>query len=130
MAEKLTQPTLIKRTVNSNNKGPTQTILQETAWSSANPEKSPPMKKKTPSKPAFSGSATLCDTPAAGASREVNVQFSHFAGMLSETAAADTSQMKQLDGILIEARNFESCLKEKKKQLRQTLALISDNLQG
>lgn len=48
----------------------------------------------------------------------------------SERAAADTSQMKELQGILAEAHNLESCLKEKKNHLRQTLALISDKLQG
>lgn len=48
----------------------------------------------------------------------------------SERAAADTGQMKKLQGILTEAQNLESYLKEKKKHLRQTLALISDKLQG
>lgn len=48
----------------------------------------------------------------------------------SERAAKDTSQMKELEDILTEARNLESYLKEKKHHLRQTLALISDKLQG
>jgi len=48
----------------------------------------------------------------------------------SDRASADTSQMKELEVILIEARNLESYLKEKKSHLRQTLALISDKLQG
>lgn len=47
----------------------------------------------------------------------------------SERAAADTSQLKKLEGILTEAQNLESYLKEKKKELRQTLAVISDKLQ-
>lgn len=48
----------------------------------------------------------------------------------SERAAADTAQMKELEGILTKARNLESYLKEKKYNLRQTLAGISDKLQG
>lgn len=48
----------------------------------------------------------------------------------SERAAADTSQMKELQGILTAAQNLESYLKEKKNHLRQTLALISHKLQG
>lgn len=48
----------------------------------------------------------------------------------SEKAAADTSQMKELEGILREAQSLECYLKEKKNHLRQTLALISDKLQG
>lgn len=46
----------------------------------------------------------------------------------SESAAADTAQMKELEGILTQARNLELFLKEKKKHLKQTLALISDKL--
>lgn len=37
--------------------------------------------------------------------------------------------MKELEGILAEARDLESCLKEKKLHLRQMLAVISDNLE-
>uniref|UniRef100_A0A3B5KX50 Uncharacterized protein n=1 Tax=Xiphophorus couchianus TaxID=32473 RepID=A0A3B5KX50_9TELE len=48
----------------------------------------------------------------------------------SERGAADTTQMKELEGILTEARNLESYLKEKKCNLRQTLALISNKLQS
>lgn len=48
----------------------------------------------------------------------------------SERAAADTSQMKALDGLLAEAQSLESYLKEKKNHLKQTLALIADKLQG
>lgn len=47
-----------------------------------------------------------------------------------ERAAADTSQMKELEAILAEARNLEGHLKEKKKHLKETLALISDKLAG
>uniref|UniRef100_A0A3P9INX3 Uncharacterized protein n=1 Tax=Oryzias latipes TaxID=8090 RepID=A0A3P9INX3_ORYLA len=47
-----------------------------------------------------------------------------------ERAAADTSKMKELEILLTEARNLESYLKEKKSHLKQTLAQISDKLQG
>uniref|UniRef100_UPI0037E80D5F testis-expressed protein 12 n=1 Tax=Semicossyphus pulcher TaxID=241346 RepID=UPI0037E80D5F len=126
MAGKLIPPILNKRAVN-NSKGPKQTT-EETEQSPANQVESPPKKKKTPSKP--STSEDLFDATTAGASREVSMLFSKFAELLSERAAADTSQMKELDGILKEAQNLESYLKEKKKHLRQTLALISDKLQS
>lgn len=45
-------------------------------------------------------------------------------------ATADNSQMKELEGILREARNHERYLKEKKKHLTQTLAWISEKLQA
>lgn len=48
----------------------------------------------------------------------------------SDQAAGDTSRMKELEGILAEARDLESYLKEKKQHLRQMLAVISDKLQG
>lgn len=48
----------------------------------------------------------------------------------SERAAADSSQMRELEGILAEAKSLESYLKEKKTHLRQTLAVISDKLLG
>lgn len=48
----------------------------------------------------------------------------------SERAAADTSQMNELQGILAEAQYFESYLTEKKNHLKQTLALISNKLKG
>lgn len=48
----------------------------------------------------------------------------------SERAAIDASQVRELEDILMEARNLESHLKEKKDHLRRTLALISDKLQG
>uniref|UniRef100_A0A8C9Y4G9 Testis expressed 12 n=1 Tax=Sander lucioperca TaxID=283035 RepID=A0A8C9Y4G9_SANLU len=126
---KLIPPTLNKRAVN-NNKAPKQTTPQETEHTPANQDKSPPKKKKPPSKPSTLESADLFVATTAGASREVSMLFSKFAEVLSERAAADTSQMKELEGILTEAQNLESYLKEKKKHLRQTLALISDKLQG
>ncbi|KAM9359106.1 testis-expressed protein 12 [Symphorus nematophorus] len=96
----------------------------------ANQDKSPPKRKKAPSKPSTLESADLFEATNAGASREVSMLFSKLAQVLSERAAADTSQMKELESILAEAQNLESYLKEKKKHLRQTLALISDKLQG
>ncbi|XP_074496767.1 uncharacterized protein tex12 [Sebastes fasciatus] len=128
-AGKLIPPTLNKRAVNSN-KGPKQTTPKETERTPANQDKSPPKKKKPPSTPSTLESANQFEATTAGASREVSMLFSTFAEVLSERAAADTSQMKELEGILTEAQNLESYLKEKKRHLRQTLALISDKLQG
>ncbi|KAF3692576.1 Testis-expressed protein 12 [Channa argus] len=96
----------------------------------ANHEKSPPKKKMPPSKPSTLESPDVLEAIAAGANGEVNMLFSKFAEVLRERAAVDTSQMKELENILIEARNFEDYLREKKKHLRQTLTLISDKLQG
>lgn len=48
----------------------------------------------------------------------------------SERAAADSFQMRELEGILAEAKSLELYLKEKKTHLRQTLAVISDKLLG
>ncbi|XP_034557152.1 testis-expressed protein 12-like isoform X2 [Notolabrus celidotus] len=105
-------------------------LLQQTERSSANPEKSPPKKKRPPSKPSMVEPADLFDATTAGASREVSMLFSKLAEVLSERATADTSQIKQLDGILRETQNLESYLREKKNHLRQKLALISNKLQG
>ncbi|XP_076591405.1 testis-expressed protein 12 [Chaetodon auriga] len=129
MAGKLIQPVLNKRAAN-NNKDPKQTTSQEMECTSANQDRAPPKKKKTPSKPSMLDSADLFEATAAGTSREVSKLFSEFAEVLSERAAADTSQMKELDVLLAEAQNLESYLKEKKIHLKQTLALISDKLQG
>ncbi|XP_042337216.1 testis-expressed protein 12-like, partial [Plectropomus leopardus] len=96
----------------------------------ANRDKSPPTKKQTPSKPPTSEPADLFEATTAGAIREFNMLFSEFSQALSERAAADAAQMKELDRILTEAKNLEAYLKEKKKTLRQTLDLISDKLQG
>ncbi|XP_034557158.1 testis-expressed protein 12-like isoform X4 [Notolabrus celidotus] len=131
MAGKLVPPTLNKRAVNIYNKSPKQATPQEqTERSSANPEKSPPKKKRPPSKPSMVEPADLFDATTAGASREVSMLFSKLAEVLSERATADTSQIKQLDGILRETQNLESYLREKKNHLRQKLALISNKLQG
>lgn len=42
----------------------------------------------------------------------------------------DSSQVKELDDILMEARCLEAHLKEKKDHLRRSLAVISEKLQG
>lgn len=72
----------------------------------------------------------LFEAAAAGASREINGMFAKFTEVLCEKAATDTSKIQELEGILIEARNLEAHLNEKKKVLRQTLALISEKLSG
>ncbi|XP_059187736.1 testis-expressed protein 12-like [Centropristis striata] len=131
VAEKLIPITLNTRAVN-NSKGPKQATTQETQGAPANQDKSPPRKRKTTSRPTTSilESADLFEATTTGGSREVNMLCSEFAEVLSERAAADTFQMKELEDILTEAQNLESYLKEKKKHLRQTLDLISDKLQG
>lgn len=48
----------------------------------------------------------------------------------SERTTADTMLMKELEGVLADARHLESYLKEKKQHLRQTLDLISEKLQS
>ncbi|XP_068565036.1 uncharacterized protein [Cebidichthys violaceus] len=120
MAEDMIPPILNKRAAN-NNKGSNQT-LKETECTPANQEKSPPKKRRVPS--------TSSTVESAGAAGDVSMLFSKFAEVLSEIAAADTHQMKELESILTEAQNLESHLKENKKRLRQTLSLISDKLQG
>ncbi|TKS81486.1 Testis-expressed protein 12 [Collichthys lucidus] len=112
-AGKLAVPTLNKTGVN-NNKGPKQTTAQEMECTPANQEES----------------ADSFEATAAGASREVSMLLFKFAKVLSERAAADSSRMRELEGILAEAKNLESYLKEKKTHLRQTLAVISDKLLG
>uniref|UniRef100_A0AAY4CLY6 Uncharacterized protein n=1 Tax=Denticeps clupeoides TaxID=299321 RepID=A0AAY4CLY6_9TELE len=47
-----------------------------------------------------------------------------------ERATMDASQVNELDSILLEARGLEAHLKEKKELLCQSLAVISDKLQG
>lgn len=62
--------------------------------------------------------------------RRVKVQLLCSRPSHSDRAAVDASRMKELEGILAEARDLESYLKEKKQHLRQMLAVISDKLQG
>lgn len=92
-----------------------------------NEENSPQKKKK---KAPSLESANPFETIAAGVSKVLSVLVSEFAETLRERAAADASQMKELEAILAEARNLEAHLKEKKKHLKETLALISDKLKG
>ncbi|XP_071375649.1 testis-expressed protein 12 [Centroberyx affinis] len=127
---KVIPPTVYMRGVN-NSKGPKQKMPQEMEHTPAHQDKSPPKKKKKAcSKPSALDSADLFERTVAGANREVSMLFSKYAEVLSERAAADASQVKELEGILTEARSLESHLKEKKDHLRRTLALISDKLQG
>ena len=48
----------------------------------------------------------------------------------SERAALDASQVRDLEGILNEARQLEAQLQEKKDNLKHTLVLIADKLKG
>ncbi|XP_037317561.2 testis-expressed protein 12-like isoform X2 [Pungitius pungitius] len=128
MAEKMIPPISNKRPLN-NNKGSKQTE-KETEQTPANQDKSPPKKKKPPSSSSTLESAGLFEATTAGASKDITMLLSTFSEVLSERAAGDASQMKELQGILTEAQKLESYLREKKKRLRQTLALISDKLQG
>ncbi|XP_067103162.1 testis-expressed protein 12-like [Osmerus mordax] len=94
-------------------------------------DNSPAKKKKAPcSNTATSDSSGLFDGALASANKEMNVLFSQYSQALSERAAGDASQVRQLEDILMEARGLEAHLKEKKDNLRRTLALISDKLQG
>uniref|UniRef100_A0A8C7U7P2 Si:dkey-40g16.5 n=1 Tax=Oncorhynchus mykiss TaxID=8022 RepID=A0A8C7U7P2_ONCMY len=112
------------------NKGP-QKMAQEVEQTSAYCDSSPAKNKKThSSKTPASISSDLFEGALAGANREVNMLFSKYSEVLSERAAIDASQVRELEDILMEARNLESHLKEKKDHLRRTLALISDKLQG
>ncbi|XP_075994330.1 uncharacterized protein tex12 [Genypterus blacodes] len=70
------------------------------------------------------------DTTAAGVSSEVSMLFSSYAEALSESAAADSAQMKELELILEEARKLQSHRREKKANLRQTLESISEQLEA
>ncbi|XP_020500518.2 testis-expressed protein 12-like isoform X2 [Labrus bergylta] len=126
MTGKMLPPVLPQRAM-KNSKGPKQPTPHETA---ANQDTSPPMKRKAPSKPSTSESADIFEVTAAGASREFRMLSSKFAQVLCERAAADSAQMEELDGLLREAQNFQAYLIGKKNLLKQTLASISDKLQG
>ncbi|XP_068601725.1 testis-expressed protein 12 isoform X3 [Brachionichthys hirsutus] len=67
------------------------------------------------------------EQPAAG--RDVCSLLMTFSHLLSERVVADTSQISELEGVLAEAATVASCLREKKKYLRQTLSVISEKLQ-
>ncbi|KAG5268081.1 hypothetical protein AALO_G00208020 [Alosa alosa] len=64
------------------------------------------------------------------ANRSLNMLFSEFTELLRERVSVDSSQVNELDDILMEARSLESHLKEKKEHLRHSLAVISEKLQG
>ncbi|XP_060744880.1 testis-expressed protein 12-like [Tachysurus vachellii] len=70
------------------------------------------------------------ETAWSDAVRDINLLFSKYSEVLRERAAVDASQIQELTDILTEAMNLESQLKEKKEHLRQSLAIISDKLQG
>ncbi|XP_075938118.1 uncharacterized protein tex12 isoform X1 [Anarhichas minor] len=100
----------------------------KTECTPANQDKSPLKKRKSLSTPSPVESADVFEAAAADATRDVSMLFSKFAEVLSEIAAADSDQMKELESILTEAQNLESYLKENKKHLRQTLSQIFDKL--
>uniref|UniRef100_A0A665VTN8 Uncharacterized protein n=1 Tax=Echeneis naucrates TaxID=173247 RepID=A0A665VTN8_ECHNA len=116
---KVNLPAVKKRTVNNNVNKSFSAIslssLQQIECTPANQDRSPPKKRKLPNEPSTLESGDL---------------FEATAIMTILRAAADAAQMKELEGVLTEARNLESFLKDKKNHLRQTLALISDKLQG
>ncbi|XP_068601722.1 uncharacterized protein [Brachionichthys hirsutus] len=66
---------------------------------------------------------------ATAAGRDVCSLLMTFSHLLSERVVADTSQISELEGVLAEAATVASCLREKKKYLRQTLSVISEKLQ-
>ncbi|XP_068441540.1 testis-expressed protein 12 [Clinocottus analis] len=125
MAEKMIPPISNKRAVNKN-KGSKQTS-EEMERAPERQDNSPPKKKKS-----FATVTLECEglfeATTAGASRDFSMMLSKFAEVFSERAAADTSQMKELQGLLIEAQDMESYLKEKKKRLRETLSRITERL--
>lgn len=118
VAEKLKRPAINRTTMN--NKGLKQTSSQEMECTNTDQEISPPKKRKPPSETSALESADSFEATAASASREVSMLISKFAEALSERAAADTSQMEELEVILTEARNLETSLKEKKNHLANT----------
>ncbi|KAI1893770.1 hypothetical protein AGOR_G00127090 [Albula goreensis] len=91
-----------------------------------------PMKKKRPPCDKFAASDSLDVFQAAvtDANREVNKLFSKYAEVMSERAAMDSLQIRELEDIVKEVRSLESHLMERKEQLRNSLVVISDKLQG
>ncbi|KAG5836909.1 hypothetical protein ANANG_G00233680 [Anguilla anguilla] len=91
---------------------------------------SSPMKKKRPlcdKSPALN-SLNVFQAAVTDTNREVNVLFSMFAEVMSERAAVDGSQVRELEDIVKEVKGLESHLMERKEQLRRSLAVISDKL--
>ncbi|XP_077578131.1 uncharacterized protein tex12 isoform X2 [Stigmatopora nigra] len=68
------------------------------------------------------------ESTAAGASRDLGVLFSKFGDMLTEMAAVDTAERKELENHLQEAQSLQASLKEDKKKLKQSLVQISETL--
>ncbi|KAL2085850.1 hypothetical protein ACEWY4_019170 [Coilia grayii] len=66
----------------------------------------------------------------ADANTRLTMLFSDFTEVLRERASADSMQVKELGDLLIEARDLEAHLKEKKEHLRHSLAVISQKLQA
>ncbi|XP_068174122.1 uncharacterized protein [Antennarius striatus] len=110
----------------NNNK---QTTTQEVECTPATPDKSP-LKKRKPSCEPTLKSADLFEVTTTAARKDICSLMTTLSNLLRERAVADTSQIKELEGILVGAANVESHLKEKKEYLRQTLSVISDKLQG
>ncbi|KAF7219296.1 uncharacterized protein [Nothobranchius furzeri] len=126
MAGKLMPPA--QQTLSNTNSG-NQATSQETGCILPNQDKRQRKKKSYLVETPASDSANPFEATAAGAGIEINMLLTKFADVLSRRAAEDALQMNELECMLIEARNLESYLREKKSRLRQTLAVISDKLQ-
>ncbi|KAL0973056.1 hypothetical protein UPYG_G00198310 [Umbra pygmaea] len=113
------------------NKGQKRNVAQEVDGTFSYCGNSPEKKKSNSGITTLAlKSSDLFDTVLAGANREVNMLFSKYSEVLSERAAVDAAQVRELEDLLLKARNLESQLRDKKDRLRRTLALISDKLQG
>ncbi|XP_009988822.1 PREDICTED: testis-expressed sequence 12 protein [Tauraco erythrolophus] len=62
--------------------------------------------------------------------KEIMNLLSKYAHILSERAAMDASYVKELDGILKEARTIETHLKQKRESLKQRFTVITNTLQS
>ncbi|XP_009995722.1 PREDICTED: testis-expressed sequence 12 protein [Chaetura pelagica] len=62
--------------------------------------------------------------------KEIMNLLSKYAQILSERATTDASYVRELDGILKEARTLENNLKQKKESLKQRFAVLANTLQG
>ncbi|KAJ8280594.1 hypothetical protein GJAV_G00056650 [Gymnothorax javanicus] len=112
------------------NKGPKMKMAKEIEEPTMFGE-SPPMKKKhsmSDKSPALN-SFDVFQAFVADANREVDALFSKFAEVMSERAAVDGSQIRELEDMVKEVKTLESHLMERKEQLRRSLAAISDKLQ-
>uniref|UniRef100_A0A3B3Q854 Si:dkey-40g16.5 n=1 Tax=Paramormyrops kingsleyae TaxID=1676925 RepID=A0A3B3Q854_9TELE len=108
-----------------------RTRIKETMESSIHSENPPSKKNKVTSDVAptlniFDGFEALIP----GANKEVGMLLSDFAKVMRERSELGASQVRELEDIVKEARGIESHLREKKEQLRRSLAVISDKLQG